>query len=301
MQPIVIHADRALTPFEEIPDAVLVIQGGKISAVGRRGKVDLPRGVREIQASGKTVVPGFVDVHIHGAGGHDVMEGTREALEIIAATVAAHGTTSLVATTVTASENETRASVAGIAHFILNTSQYAARELSAEVLGIHFEGPFISAARRGVHPAKWIVPPSLELLAQLLAEARGTAQILTLAPELSGALDLIAAARKAGMVISLGHTDATYEQALAAIEAGAIHAAHVYNAMRPFSHRGTGVLGAVLDFSQSQRRVDRGRRACGRSGDAHACRPEDTGARDSRQRRHLRNGNARREISAGNV
>jgi N-acetylglucosamine-6-phosphate deacetylase len=246
MQPIVIHAGRAFTPFEEISDAVIVVQGSKISAVGQRGKVDLPRGVRELNASGRTVVPGFVDVHIHGAGGHDVMEGTREALEIIAATVAAHGTTSLVATTVTASEKETRGSVAGIAHFILNTSQYAARELSAEILGIHFEGPFISPARRGVHPAKWIVAPSRELLAEFLGEARGTAQILTLAPELPGALDLISVARQAGLVVSLGHTDATYEQAQAAIEAGASHAAHVFNAMRPFSHRGTGVIGAVL-------------------------------------------------------
>jgi N-acetylglucosamine-6-phosphate deacetylase len=246
MQPIVIHADRAFTPYEEIPDAVVHIQGSKISAIGQRGKVDLPRGVRELNAGGKTIVPGFVDVHIHGAGGHDVMEGTRAALEIITATVAAHGTTSLVATTVTASEKETRDSVAGLAHFILNTSQYPARELSAEILGIHFEGPFISPVRRGVHPGKWIVPPSRELLAQLLGEARGTATILTLAPELPGALDLISAARQAGLVVSLGHTDATYEQAQAAIEAGASHAAHVFNAMRPFSHRGTGVLGAVL-------------------------------------------------------
>jgi N-acetylglucosamine-6-phosphate deacetylase len=246
MQPIVIHADRAFTPFEEISDAIVVVQGSKISAVGQRGKVDLPRGAREIHAGGRIVVPGFVDVHIHGAGGHDVMEGTRESLEIITATVAAHGTTSLVATTVTASEKETRDSVAGIAHFILNTSQYPTRELSAEILGIHFEGPFISPARRGVHPAKWIVPPSRELLAQLLGEARGTAQILTLAPELPGGLELISAARQAGLVVSLGHTDATYEQAQAAIEAGASHAAHVFNAMRPFSHRGTGVIGAVL-------------------------------------------------------
>jgi N-acetylglucosamine-6-phosphate deacetylase len=246
MKPIAIHADRAFTPFEEISDAIVVIQGSKIAAIGKRGKVELPRGIRETRMAGKTVVPGFVDVHIHGAGGRDVMEGTRESLEIIAATVAAHGTTSLVATTVTASEKETQASVAGIAHFILNTSQYAARELSAEVLGIHFEGPFISPARRGVHPAKWILATSTEVLARFLKEARGTALILTLAPELPGALDLIAAARKAGMVVSLGHTDATYEQAQAAIEAGASHAAHVYNAMRPFSHRGTGVIGAVL-------------------------------------------------------
>jgi N-acetylglucosamine-6-phosphate deacetylase len=246
MKPLVIHADRAFTPFEEISDAVVVVQGSKIAAIGKQGKVDLPRGGREIRAAGKTLVPGFVDVHIHGAGGRDVMEGTREALDIIAATVAAHGTTSLVATTVTASEKETLGSVAGIAHFILNTSQYPARELSAEILGIHFEGPFISPARRGVHPAKWILPPSTDLLAQLLKEARGTALILTLAPELTGALELITAARKAGLVVSLGHTDATYEQAQAAIETGASHAAHVYNAMRPFSHRGTGVIGAVL-------------------------------------------------------
>jgi len=246
MQPLVIHADRAFTPFEEIPDAALVIQGSKISGIGPRGKVDVPRGAREINARGRTVVPGFVDVHIHGAGGHDVMEGTREALEIITATVAAHGTTSVVATTVTASEKETLESVAGIARFILDSSQYATRELSAEILGIHLEGPFISTARRGVHPAKWIAAPSTQLLQKLLAEARGTGQILTLAPELPGALELIEAARSAGLVISLGHTDATYEQAQAAIEAGATHAAHVYNAMRPFSHRGTGVIGAVL-------------------------------------------------------
>jgi N-acetylglucosamine-6-phosphate deacetylase len=246
MQPIVIRSGRAFTPFEEIPDAVVVVQGSRISAVGPRGHVDLPRSAREVNAAGKTVVPGFVDVHIHGAGGHDVMEGTREALEIVSATVAEHGTTSFVATTVTASEKETCFSVAGIAGFILNTSQYATRELSAEVLGIHFEGPFISPARRGVHPAQWIVPPSLEMFGQFLKEARGTAQILTLAPELPGALELIAAARQAGLVVSLGHTDATYEQAQAAIKAGATHAAHVFNAMRPFSHRGTGVIGAVL-------------------------------------------------------
>src|SRR5215467_11826897 len=99
MQPIVIRAERALTPFEEILDAIVVVHGNKISTVGPRGKVDLPRGVREIDAGKTTMVPGFVDLHIHGAGGRDVMEGAGEALEIIAATVAAHGTTSLVATT----------------------------------------------------------------------------------------------------------------------------------------------------------------------------------------------------------
>jgi N-acetylglucosamine-6-phosphate deacetylase len=149
-----------------------------------------------------------------------------------------------LATTVTANPQETCRSVEGIAGYLAR--QHETDAAHAEVLGIHFEGPFISPARRGVHPAKWIAAASTEMLAQLLKEARGTGQILTLAPELPGALDLIAAARKAGLVVSLGHTDATYEQAQAAITAGATHAAHVFNAMRPFSHRGTGVIGAVL-------------------------------------------------------
>jgi N-acetylglucosamine-6-phosphate deacetylase len=250
MQPIAIHADRVLTPFEEIFDAVVIIEGSKIAGVGQRGKIDLPRGIREIVTKGKTIVPGFVDVHVHGAGGHDVMEGTAEALETIAATVALHGTTSMVATTVTASEMETCESVGGIARFIVASSQFSPRDLGAEIVGIHFEGPFISHARRGVHPEKWIIPPSQEVLARFLVEACGTAQILTLAPELPQALELIAAARQAGLVVSLGHTDATYEQARAAIDAGATHAAHVFNAMRPFSHRETGVLGAVLTSAQ---------------------------------------------------
>jgi len=245
-QPIILYADSAFTPLELISDAVIVIQDSKISAVGRRGEVDIPRGGREIRISGKTVAPGFIDVHIHGAGGHDVMEGTAEGLEAITASVATHGTTSIVATTVTASEADTCISVIGIANFILESRQNPPRGLSAEILGIHLEGPFISPARRGVHPADWIVPPSNPLLLKILAAAKGTAQILTLAPEMPGALDLIATARSAGLVVSLGHTDATYEEAQAGIEAGANHAAHVFNAMRPFSHRGTGVIGAVL-------------------------------------------------------
>ena len=246
MQPIAFHADRAFTPFEEIADAVVVLQGSKIIDVGRRGSVVLPRNAREVSARGKTIVPGFVDVHIHGAGGHDVMEGAAGGAGNYYRDRRApwhhfdgghHGN---------GQRDRNPRRRGGIAHFILNSGLTATRELTADIVGIHFEGPFISPARRGVHPAEWIVPPSQEFFPMLLREARGTGQILTLAPELPGALELIAAARQAGLVVSLGHTDANYEQARAAIEAGATHAAHVYNAMRPFSHRGTGIIGAVL-------------------------------------------------------
>jgi N-acetylglucosamine-6-phosphate deacetylase len=117
---------------------------------------------------------------------------------------------------------------------------------AAELLGIHFEGPFISPARRGVHPPEWIAAPSQELLDRFLAAAGGSARILTLAPELDGALGLVDRACAAGLVVGLGHTNATYEEAIAAIDRGARHAVHVFNAMRPFSHRDTGVIGAVL-------------------------------------------------------
>jgi N-acetylglucosamine-6-phosphate deacetylase len=113
-------------------------------------------------------------------------------------------------------------------------------------LGIHLEGPFISHARRGVHPEDALAAPSVKLLERFLGAAHGFARILTLAPELPNALDLVDLARREGLIVGLGHTDATYAQTEAAIGHGARHAVHFYNAMRPFSHRETGVIGAVL-------------------------------------------------------
>jgi N-acetylglucosamine-6-phosphate deacetylase len=242
-----ILAGRAFTPHDEIPDAVILVEDGKIAAVGPRERVSIPAAARRFDARTLTAAPGFVDLHIHGAGGHDVMEGTDEALDAVARTVARHGTTSLVATTVTAGPEQTCRAVGGIARWM--ESQARSLESNApraEILGIHFEGPFISAARRGVHPPEWIATPSVELLRTFVAAARGTGRILTLAPELPGAMELITAARGAGLVVSLGHTDATHAEAIRAIDSGARHAAHVFNAMRPFEHRETGVIGAVL-------------------------------------------------------
>jgi N-acetylglucosamine-6-phosphate deacetylase len=239
-----LHVRRAITPLTEIPDAALLLRDGVIESIGPRAAMSLPAGAHELSATDKTAVPGFVDVHIHGAGGHDVMEGDAKALGTVARTIAQRGTTSFVATTITASPEATCRSVEGISKFI--AGQHATEAARAEVLGIHFEGPFISPLRRGVHPAGWIKQPSAELLDNFLRAAAGNARILTLAPEIFGAMPCIDAARKAGIVVALGHTDATYEQTRAAIARGARHAVHVYNAMRPFSHRDAGVIGAVL-------------------------------------------------------
>ncbi|MGB6482126.1 MAG: N-acetylglucosamine-6-phosphate deacetylase [Candidatus Acidiferrales bacterium] len=245
MSSVIIHAARALTPFQEITDAAIVLEDGRISAVGQRAEIVAPAGAKEISARDATIVPGFVDVHVHGAGGHDVMSSTEEALTTIASTVARRGTTSIVATTVTAPPDETRRCLEGISRYILSPANRSAN-VAAEIIGIHLEGPFISPARRGVHPAGAIAKPSITLLDRYLEAAAGTVRILTLAPEIPGALELVERGYAKGLVVALGHTDATYEQARTAIFRGARHAVHVFNAMRPFSHRETGVLGAVL-------------------------------------------------------
>jgi len=222
----------------------MLIRDGEIETVAPRSALELPRGAQEIQALDALAIPGFIDVHIHGAGGRDVMEGSGEALAAVTAKVARFGTTSLLATTVTAGADETCRAVEGISQYI--TTQHETSEPRAEILGIHFEGPFLSRERRGAQPARFLQLPSAEYLERLLRAASGNARILTIAPELLGAMPCIDAARSLGMVVSIGHTDATYEQARAAVAHGARHATHVYNGMRPFTHRDPGVIGAVL-------------------------------------------------------
>jgi len=244
MTTLLLHAGRAVTPAAEISDAGILIHDGTIEAVGPRQALRLPAGAEEIREPEAIAIPGFVDVHIHGAGGSDVMEGTRQAIGTVARTIAEHGTTSFLATTVTASAEDTSRSIEGISHYIEH--QHEEDAVRSEVLGIHFEGPFLSPTRRGVHPQEWLQLPSVELLARFLKVARGTARLLTIAPELPGAPSCIEAAHTAGLVVAMGHTDANYEQTRAAIARGVRHAVHVYNAMRPFTHRDPGVIGAVL-------------------------------------------------------
>jgi N-acetylglucosamine-6-phosphate deacetylase len=244
MSTTLIHAGRALTPTTEIRDAGILIREDVIEAIGPRSGMALPADAQEIRVTDKTAVPGFIDLHIHGAGGHDVMEGSDVALRGVTRKVSQFGTTSIVATTVTASTDDTLRAVEGIAAYI--AQQYETDEPRADVLGIHFEGPFISKERRGVHPAQWIQLPSAGTLGRMLKAAAGNARMLTIAPEVLGAAPCIDAARQAGLIVSMGHTDATYEQARAAIARGAHSATHVYNAMRPFTHRDPGVIGAVL-------------------------------------------------------
>jgi N-acetylglucosamine-6-phosphate deacetylase len=245
-----IYASKILAPQEEFTDCVMTVEDGRITGISHRDEAHIPPGAADFVASGLTVIPGFVDVHIHGAGGRDVMEGTPEALDRVTATVARFGTTSMVATTVTAPVDATCKSLEGIAKYIRAQKPAPERtRFGAEILGIHLEGPFIAHARRGVHPPKSIAVPSEAVLKKFLEAADGTVRMITIAPEVPGAMELIGAATAAGLVVGLGHTDATFEQARAAIHAGAKHGVHVFNAMRPFNHRDPGVIAAILTDS----------------------------------------------------
>jgi N-acetylglucosamine-6-phosphate deacetylase len=189
------------------------------------------------------LTPGFFDIHVHGAAGNDVMEASAEAIDRIGGFLAAKGVAHYLATTVTAPVERTLRALEGIAKSI-ETDSVA---LAARPAGIHLEGPFISHAKRGVHPPADIQPPSIPLFQRMQQAARGHIRLMTIAPEAPGALDLIEYATKAGTRVSLGHSEATVKQTRAAIAAGATSATHTFNAMRRLDHRQPGIAGVVLD------------------------------------------------------
>ena len=193
-----------------------------------------------------TLTPAFFDIHVHGAAGHDAMEATPEALGSIGRFLATKGVAYFLATTVTAPIDRTLRALEGIA-IAIDAAKKDDETLAAQPVGIHLEGPFLSHAKRGVHPSADLQPPSIGLFDRLQQAARGHILLLTIAPELPGALDLITHAAQSGTRISLGHSDATAEETRAAIHAGATSATHTFNAMRRLDHREPGIAGIALD------------------------------------------------------
>jgi N-acetylglucosamine-6-phosphate deacetylase len=231
------HA-RVRTPEQELAASWVAVSGGRIAAIGQGVA---PRAAETADLRGRLLVPGFLDLHVHGGGGDDFMDDDPEACARAARFHVTHGTTGLLATTVSAAPERLQAAVRGIA---------AAMEREPLILGIHVEGPWLSERWRGAQEAVHLRPPDPTELRALIATSGATVRLVSLAPELPGALELVAAIAAAGAVAGLAHTDATYAQARAAVAAGARHATHVFNAMRPLHHREPGLLGAVLDDPQ---------------------------------------------------
>lgn len=239
-------AKRLLTPLETVDDAALSIEDGIISAVGARANVSVPPGTRTLDFGDAVLAPGMIDIHIHGGAGHDVMEGSDESLAAIERLMTAHGVTSYCPTTVTAPVDATLRALDALGKAAERASDSYGDGSRARPLGVHFEGPFLSHAKRGVHPPSLLQPASLELFERMWQAAAGHVSMMTIAPEIEGALKLITEVSRRGVCVSLGHSDATLPQAQAAIKAGVRHATHTFNAMRALDHRDPGLLGAVL-------------------------------------------------------
>ncbi|HEY3928211.1 MAG TPA: N-acetylglucosamine-6-phosphate deacetylase [Candidatus Koribacter sp.] len=243
----VLTAREVLTPLDRIHHGIVVFEDGIISEVTSRDCLEIPKACRHLDLGDAVLAPGFIDLHIHGGAGHDVMEGDDAALEAVESLIAKHGVTSYCPTTVTAAMDATLDSLGKLGHFIERMASHGpANNGRARPLGVHLEGPFLSDSRRGVHPPAHLQAPSIELFHSMWQAAVGRVSVLTIAPELPGALELIHEASKRGVVVSLGHSNADLCEAQRGISAGARHATHTFNAMRPLEHRDAGLLGAIL-------------------------------------------------------
>jgi N-acetylglucosamine-6-phosphate deacetylase len=238
----VFTATRLFDGSQLIVDPAVLVEDGRIRSIASRASAALPTGVPVEDFADATLAPAFFDIHIHGAAGHDVMEATPDALHTISRFLATRGTGSFLATTVTAPLDATLRAAEGLADLI----EAPHTPGHARPIGIHLEGPFLSHEKRGVQPPEHLLAPSIATFDRLYDAACGHVRLITLAPELPGAAELIAHSTARGVRVSLGHSNATAAETRAAINAGASSATHTFNAMRPLDHREPGILGVVL-------------------------------------------------------
>jgi len=241
---IAIKNGRIATPIDIVSDGVILVKNSKIEAVGEKDKVTIPSDALAIDARGRIVTPGFIDVHVHGGGGSDVMDGSYDALNEMSTFEARHGTTGFLPTPYTDSQERLLASVKAIETAMKRGTS------GGEILGIHLEGPYINIERKGGQPPEYIRKPDLEELRLLLEASNNNVKMITLAPEVNGGSEFVRRIIQYGVVASIGHSNATYDEALRAVDAGVSHACHAYNAMREFHHREPGVVGAVLSCDE---------------------------------------------------
>jgi len=235
-----LHA-KLYAPDGVIDDgALLVGADGRIEAAGRTADVRVPDGTPRTDVSGLRLMPGFIDIHVHGGGGYQMMDATYEAVNGMSVFHASGGTTAFLATTVTASEERIRAA-------LRNAAECMKRGVDgAELVGVHLEGPFLNPLRCGAQDAGHIRPFDADEMERYLTDAKGAIRVATLAPETPGGFGAVERLTARGVAVSLGHSDATLAEAAEAVARGARQTTHHFNGMRPLHHREPGLAGAGL-------------------------------------------------------
>ncbi len=223
---------------DHIEEGSLLIEDGKITEINPSLK-DYSGEI--IDGNGLYASPGFIDIHIHGAGGYDTMDGTSEAINTIAKTICTHGTTSFLPTTMTCSKEDILEALNAIKDAKTNGTG------GANVLGAHLEGPFINPSMIGAQNPNFIASPSIENFKAIVGNNIDAVTSITLAPEVEGAHELIRFLADNNIRVSMGHTKATYDEAIEGIKCGVCHSTHLFNAMTPLHHREAGVVGATFD------------------------------------------------------
>lgn len=222
-------------PYEAQITSIL-IENGTITQIGQ---IKPPTDCNTLDAQGRIAAPGFIDVHIQGAGGADILDATPEALKAISQACARFGATSFLATTVFKPEQKNQ-------HLNIS-AEHVGRDLGgANLLGIHLEGPFISMQKKGMIQPDCICPPSMQVLDEILAITNGQLTMMTIAPELPGCTQIIKRLIDSSVIASFGHSSATYEQTIEGFNAGISHVTHLFNAMPSLHHRAPGPLAAIF-------------------------------------------------------
>ncbi len=231
---------KLVLPGSILPSAAVRIEDGKIV------KIEEWRGeLREadcdtLDGNGNWLIPGMIDVHIHGANGYDMMDGTERSIQEVSRACAATGCTSFLATSVSSD-------IDSLLNMIRSVKRVKGQEEGARIAGIHLEGPYLNPKRKGMQNEKYLRHPDLNEMQAIFQEAEGLVRMVTIAPELPGGMELIDYLKEQGVIIAVAHSDATYEEAKAAFAAGASHVTHCFNGMRPIHHREPGLVVAAFE------------------------------------------------------
>ncbi|KOS69105.1 N-acetylglucosamine-6-phosphate deacetylase [Lysinibacillus contaminans] len=225
-----------------IPDGFIKIKGMEIKETGWMSKYKADDQSNVIDLQGQVVIPGMIDIHIHGTAGADVMDGEIASLETMVKALPQEGTTAFLATTMTQSDENISKALKNTANFIKNYQKPG----QSEILGVHLEGPFVNPSMAGAQPVEYIISPEIPLFEKWQKLAERSIKLVTMAPEQKGGLELIRYLKQNGVVISIGHSDAKFTDVKKGIEAGVTQVTHLFNQMKGLHHREPGVVGAAL-------------------------------------------------------